>query len=643
MRTKSIILHLLASAAVIGGSVNLSYAQDSAPVTKLVAKAAPQAGGASSQATGLQWESFPTLAEQSIYKANFPHFDYVNPNAPKGGTLNMVAIGTFDSLNPYIVAGLPAEGLKPLRGGLLYETLLTASVEEASGAYRGIASAMMSPPDASWVSFKIDPKARWHDGTPITAEDIIWSFGIIHKYSPFYRGYYDAVDHVETPSPDVVKFVFKHPGDREMPMVVGDLPILPKHWWLGKDKNGKQRDITKPTLEIPLGSGAYRIASIIPAKQVIWERVPDYWGKDLPYNVGRNNFDKIVYNYMRDENSAWEAFKKGGIVDFRQEKDIHRWLHEYNFSAVQNGSVAKVSFPNINSEFYAYHLNTRRAKFADRRVRKALFLALDFDTMNRTLFHNKFVRVLDYYNYPVLRTHGLPQGREKEILETVRSIVPHEVFDAEFTAPVYKTPQDTRKHLDEAMALLREAGWVLKDGHLVDKSGNPFTMEFLLSTPINEQFTSFYATNLRKLGIEVSIRTVDNTQYMNRRSTQDFDVVYENVPESNSPGNEQLDFFGSALARANGTMNYSGIQDPAVDKIIDVLIHEKTREGVVAATKALDRVLSWNYYMIPTWIQKNINVAYWKKIALPPKQPQYIGFDFLSAWVNPEVKSPDAS
>lgn len=635
MRATSIILHFLTSAAVITSLVNLSYGEDAA-VTKQPAAAS------SAQTAELKWDSFPTLTEPSKYRNGATHYDYVNPNAPKGGTLNMVAIGTFDSLNPYIVAGSPAQGLLSLRGGLLYDTLLTASIDEGSMGYPGVASAMMAPPDASWVSFKIDPRAKWHDGTPITTEDVVWSFGIIHKYSPFYHGYFDIVDHVETPAPDIVKFVFKSSGDREMPMVIGDLPILPKHWWMGKDKNGHQRDVTKPTLEIPLGSGAYKIASIIPAKQIVWERVPNYWAKDSLVNLGRNNYDKIVYNYMRDENSEWEAFKKGGIIDYREEKIMHRWLHEYNFKAMQNGEITRRSYQNIFTDYPSYHINVRRAKFADRRVRKALFLALDFDTMNKTLFYNQCQRVLNYYNFPALRSEGLPQGLEKQMLEKVRDLVPHEVFDTEFKAPSYKTPKDARKNLEEAMSLLEEAGWILRDGHLVDKNGNPFRIEFLLSTAINEQFTAFYAANLRRLGIDISIRTVDNTQYINRRSTHDFDIIYENHKESDSPGNEQLDYFGSALANTNGSNNYAGVSNPAVDKLIDVLIHEQTREGIVAAVRALGRVLKWNYYLLPTWTPKYINLAYWNKLQFPERQAQYRGFDFLSGWVRPTGKEAES-
>lgn len=614
---------------------NACFAEDSsvntaAPTTKV--SATPKA----SADDGLKWETAPTLTEPSKYGDNFQHYDYVNPNAPKGGVLNLIAIGTFDSLNPYIVAGTPPQGLVPLFGGLLYDVLLEHSKGHGGIAYPSIGMAIKYPKDYSWVKIKLNPKARWHDGTPITAEDVLWSFNVIRKYSPYYRGYYAMVDHCEIVSPTEVKFVFKIANDREMPICMGDLVILPKHWWEGTDASGKKRDISKPTLEIPLGSGPYKIKSFIPGKEIVWERVKDYWAQDLPINVGRNNYDEIKFSYMRDENAQWEAFKKGGIVDYREEKVMQRWIHDYNFLAIKKGLVKKISYPNLSR--YAspgFYFNTRKAKFADRRVRKALFLAFNFEAMNRSLFFNKNYRINGYYNDAAFAVDGPPKGQEKDILEKVRDLVPPELFEKKFTLPVYRTAQDERNNLEESLDLLKQAGYVIKNGKLLDKNGKQFKIEFLLSTPLNEPFTAFYAANLRKLGIDVSIRIVDNAQYVTRRSTCDYDMVYENVNMSNSPGNEQVDYVGSALAYANGSHNYSGIRNKAADKIIDILIHAPTRADVVATTKALNRVLQWGYYRVPSWLPKTIDIACWNKVSFPPTQPAYSGFDYLSGWINP--------
>ncbi len=632
MSLKNSVLGFFIFLCINLAAYNVSFAED------VPAANTPNENKVAEETDGLQWETQPTLTEPSKYGPNFQHYGHVNPNAPKGGTLNMVAIGTFDSLNPYIVAGTPPQGLVPLFGGLLYDVLLEHSLGQGGLCYPSIGMAIKYPKDYSWVKIKLNPKARWHDGTPIRAEDVCWSFDILRKYSPYYRGYYAMVDRCEIINPLEVKFVFKIAHDRELPACMGDLVILPKHWWEGTDKNGKKRDISKPTLEIPLGSGAYKIASFIPGKEIVWDRVKDYWAENLPVHVGRNNYDKIKFSYMRDENAQWEAFKKGGIVDYREEKVMQRWMRDYNFAAVRKGLVKKISYPNLSRySSPGFYFNTRKAKFSDRRVRKALALALDFETMNRSLFFNKNYRTYGYYNDYAFDVDGPPKGKEKEVLETVRDLVPPELFEKPFTLPAYKSAEDKRRILGESMDLLKQAGYVVKNGRLLDKNGNPFYVEFLLSSPLNEPFTAFYAANLRKLGIDVSIRNVDNAQYVNRRSNYDFDIIYEDIPMSNSPGNEQLDYVGSQLADVHGSHNYSGIKNKAADKIIDILIHAPTREDVVATTKALNRVLQWGYYRVPSWLPKTMDIACWKKVSFPPTQPAYKGFDYLSGWINTSV------
>lgn len=582
----------------------------------------------------LIWQSSSTLTDSPKYGAHFDHYDYVNPSAPKGGSLNMISVGTFDSFNPYVLSGTTPSGLPSFGGGLLYESLMDGSLDQSGVAYANIAQATMAPEDYSWVKFKINPQAYWHDGQPITVDDVIWSFNTLIKISPLYQSYYRAVDHVEQSGKNEVTFVFKTKGNRELPKIMGDLAILPKHWWQGFDKNGKQRDITKPTLEIPLGSGPYKIVEFAPGKYVLWQRVANFWGRNLPQNIGRNNFDQLKFNFFMDGNAAWEAFKKGGIGDYRLENIIQRWQQDYEFPAVKAGRVKKATFPYKVGIFQAYFLNTRLPKFSDIRVRKALNLALDFNMMNRTIFFNKYQRITSYFGNQHLSATGLPIGREREILEMVRNEVPQELFTEEFTWPDYKTEDDRRKNLDVAMDLLQQAGWHLKDNRLVNSRGESFVINFLLPSQSLERATSFYITNLKRLGIDASMRTVDPSQYLTRRNNFDFDVIMEPIGQSSSPGNEQVNFFGSSSADERGSQNYAGIKNPAVDKLIDHLIHAQTREEVVATVKALDRVLLWNYYTVPNWTQGALNIAYWDKFGLPKSQPEVIGFDLFSWWID---------
>lgn len=582
------------------------------------------------------WHSWTTLAEPSKYGDHFTRYSYVDPHARRGGTFNMVAFGSFNSLNPYIVEGqTPAPGLQPFGGGLLYNTLMEQSLDEDSVFYADLACAVQSPEDESWVRFRLDPRARWHDGQPVTVEDVIWSFNVLRKISPYYRVYYRAVERAQASGHNEVMFVFKTRGNRELPKIMGDLVVLPRHWWEGTDKNGRKRDITAPTLEIPLGSGPYRIESFEPGKNIVWKRVEDAWANALPQNIGRYNFDRIKYTYLLDANAEWEAFKKGGLSDFRVENIIQRWMQGYNFSAALKGEVKTASFPDSRGRYQAYFFNTRRARFADVRVRKALTLALDFESINRAIYFGKYNRLTSYYGDQTISARGLPEGREREILETVRAEVPPELFTQPFTLPVYKMQQDSRKYLGEAMELLRQAGWRLKDNRLVDGQGKPFVIEFLFPSPALERATAFYIASLRRLGIDATMRTVDSSQYINRSNNFDFDMIAMPMLQSSSPGNEQADYFGSASAGKPGSRNLAGIRNPAIDKLIDHLVHARTREEVVASSRAIDRVLLWNYYSVPNWSQPQLNIAYWDKFGIPEKQPAYAGVDLYSWWVDP--------
>jgi len=583
------------------------------------------------------WRTSTSLIGKPKYEDGFKHYDYVNPDAPKGGTLNQAAVGTFDSLNPYIVQGSPAAGFAAFGGGLLYDTLMEQATDQAGTNYGLLAEAISYPDDFAWAKFRLNPNARWHDGKPVTAEDVIWSFETLKAQSPMYNKYYANVVKAEITGDREVTFTFDKPGNRELPNIMGDLAVLPKHWWEGTDASGKKRDISKSTLEIPLGSGAYQIESVTPGRQIVWKRVTDYWGKDLPTQVGRNNFDRIKVDYYRDPNASWEAFKKGGLDDYRLENRIARWMTEYNFDAVKSGKVVQRSFPLASSgRMQGYVLNQRRDKFQDPRVRQALNYVFDFETMNRTLFFDKYKRIESYFAGIDLASSGLPEGKELEILETVRDKVPPEVFTTPFKLPVNDTPQAFRDNLRKALALFKEAGWELKGNKLVNaKTGQPFTIEFLESDPSFERVVAPYIQNLKRIGIDASLRIVDTAQYVARVNDFDFDVVSTVIAQSHSPGNEQREMWGSAAAKTPGSRNLMGIQDPAVDALIDRVVFATNRDDLVAATHALDRVLLWNYYVVPQWYSDTINVAYWNKFGIPEKQPEYVGIDTYSWWVDP--------
>ncbi|MEK1888083.1 MAG: extracellular solute-binding protein [Phyllobacterium sp.] len=586
-----------------------------------------------------EWRKAASVLGEAKYGDDFKHYDYVNPAAPKGGTLNQTAYGSFDSLNPFVVQGTPAAGLpSTVGGGLLYDTLLSQALDQPATNYGLIAEAIAYPDDFSWVKFRLNPAAKWHDGQPLTVDDVIWSFDTLKAQSPLYNKYYHDVTKAEKTGDHEVMFTFASGGNRELPSIMGDFPILPKHWWEGTDPSGKKRDISKPTTEIPVGSSAYKIESVSPGKTVVWSRVADYWGKDLPTNVGRNNFDRIRYEYFRDQNAEWEAFKKGGFEDYRPEASIGKWMRGYDFPAFQRGDVVKAVFPLRSSgRMQGFLINTRRDKFKDPRVRQALTSAYDFESMSKNLFFGQYKRINSYFSGSELASSGLPTGKELEILETVKGDVPEQVFTKEFKLPVYDTPQSQRDNLRQAVMLLRDAGYEQKNGKLVNaKTGEPFTIEFLADDPSDERFVGPYMASLRKLGIDAQIRVVDNAQYTARVNDFDFDITTPNVvlAQSLSPGNEQRDFWGSGAADTPGSRNYMGIKNPAVDKLIDRIIFAKDRDELVAATHALDRVLLWNYYAVPQWYDDRIKIAYWNKFGMPEKQPDYAGIDPFSWWID---------
>jgi microcin C transport system substrate-binding protein len=583
-----------------------------------------------------QWRTISSLIGTSKYGDRFPRYDYVNPGAPKGGTFHYVATGTFDSFNPFIVRGTAAAGLNEF-GGYLYDTLMRQSTEEPGTSYPLIADAFKYPPDFSSATYRIDSRAKWQDGTPITAEDVVWSFNVLKANSPVYTRYFANVTDAVALSDHEVEFHFNQKGNRELPHILGDLAVLPKHWWEGTSASGKKRDITQPTLEPPLGSGPYKIESFKPGSRVVWKRVPDYWAANLGVNVGRYNFDRMIYTYFTDENAVWQAFTKGGISDLRMENQSARWATGYTFPAFKAGDVIKKSLPATVSQFMqAYVMNLRRPQFQDRRVREALTYAFDFESMNRTLFYGLYKRTGSYFVGSDLASSGLPTGKELEILDTVKDEVPPEVFTKPFKLPVDNTPQEERANLRRAFDLLKEAGWQMRGGKLVNgKTGQPLRIEFLGRGDTDERITTPFIQNLKRLGIDARLRIVDPVQYINRVRNFDFDMLAGGTfPQSASPGNEQRDYWSSAAADAPGSRNLMGIKNPAVDKLVNRVIFATSRDDLIAATHALDRVLLWNYYTIPQWNRPEIWVAYWNKFGIPDKQPSYVGVDTDSWWID---------
>jgi microcin C transport system substrate-binding protein len=584
-----------------------------------------------------EWHTTSSLMGESKYGQSFQRYDYVNPDAPKGGTLNSVAEGSFDSLNPYIVRGTPAAGLVPFGGGLLYDTLMEQSVDEPSVSHPLVAEAFKYPDDYSSATYRLDPRAKWHDGEPITVEDVIWSFNVLKEHSPWYRRYYENVTEAVAVGEREVEFRFDQKGNRELPKILGDLAVLPKHWWEGTDASGRKRDITQSTLEPPLGSAAYRIESVKPGQEIVWTRVPDYWGAKLPVKIGRENFDKRKYIYFLDSNAAWQAFTKGGLEDLHREPSARDWKTKYNFPALKAGDVIQREFKATGSaNFQGFVLNTRRPLFADRRVRQALTLAYDFESLNRKVSFGLNTRVTSYFMGSDLASSGLPQGKELEILEPFRSELPPELFTQEFKLPVYDTPQDERTHLREALKLLNEAGWTLKNGRLINADGKPFEFEILANSDSLETAVNYYSNTLRKIGITVRMRVVDTSQYTNRVNDYDFDVILAPLAQSESPGNEQREFWSSKAADTPGSRNYSGIKNPVIDKLVERVVFAKDREDLLAATHALDRVLLWNFYVVPQLTRDLDFYAYWNKFGIPEKQPTYIGPDTESWWIDPE-------
>ncbi len=563
-----------------------------------------------------------TLVGSLGYPPDFAHRTYVNPDAPKGGAVKLHAIGSFDSFNPYIVKGDSANM------GFVIETLMTSPRDEISAEYGLIAETVEVPDDLSYAIYNLRPEARFHDGKPVTADDVIFSLKALRENGqPFYRYYYRNISQAERLDRHRVKFHFTGPPNRELPQITGQLPVLPRHYWEG-------RAFDRTTLEPPLGSGPYRIARFEAGRFVEFERVRDYWGERLPINRGMNNFDRIRIDYYRDQTVALEAFK-ANEYDYRSEISSKDWATGYRFPAAAAGLVRTEQVRHARpTGMQAFAFNLRRAKFRDIRVREAIGLAFDFNWSNKNLFHGQYSRTASFFSNSELAASGPAGPAEKALLERFRGKIPDAVFARPFTPPETDGSGNIRRSLRRAAGLLKAASWAIQDGRLTDaRTGEAMEIEFLLVSPAFERVVAPFIRNLKRLGIESRIRVVDSSQYINRLNGFDFDMAVASWGQSDSPGNEQRDFWSSDAAGREGSRNLVGIRNPAVDALIENLIAAPDRGSLVAATRALDRVLLWNHYVVPQWHIRFDRIAYWDKFGKPAKSPKY-GNDLMSWWVD---------
>jgi microcin C transport system substrate-binding protein len=563
------------------------------------------------------------------YGPDFTHFDYANPNALKGGSMKLSAVGTYDTLNPFIVKGVPAAGI-----GEIFETLMAQSEDEAESEYGLVAESAEIAPDRLSVLYTLRKEARFHDGSPITPSDIVWTFNTLRTSGqPLYRSYYADVAEAVIEGARGVRFKFKTANNRELAWIIGQMiPALSQKYYAS-------HDFTKTTLTPPLGSGPYVVAAVQPGQSITYKRVADYWAGDLPVNKGRFNVDTIRYDYYRDPTVALEAFKAGDY-EIRQENSAKAWATGYDSPALRHGLIKKIVIPNqLPTPMQGFGYNLRRPIFHDPRVRDALAYAFDFQWSNKNLFYGLYRRTRSYFDNSELAATGLPQGEELKILEPFRGKIPDEVFTKEYNPPTYTQSFTLRDGLVKAIGLLKEAGWSFKNGALAnDNTGQPFVFEILLFDPQMERIVLPFTDNLKRIGITATVRLVDTAQYQQRMNTFDFDMTIALFAQSLSPGNEQRDFFGSRAADRPGSQNVLGIKNPVIDQLIEELIRAPTRAGLVAHVHAFDRVLQWSYYLIPQFHLNAFWVAYWDKFRRPAISPKY-GFDLDTWWVDQTAAS----
>jgi microcin C transport system substrate-binding protein len=570
---------------------------------------------------------------------DFPYFPYVNPNAPKGGEVTLAAIGTFDSFNPFILRGTSTYGMVSpwvvLPGGSgsgssvghVWESLLASSADEVASGYGHIARTIELPANKLWVAFELKPEAKFSDGTPVTAEDVAWTYRtLLAQGRPSFRIEMADVKDVVVESPSRVVFHFKSNENRELPLILGGLPILPKHFFDG-------RDFTRPLTEAPIGSGPYRISSFELGRSVTYTRRPDWWAADLPTGKGTNNFDRVRVEYFRDSTVAMEAFKAGQI-DLRSENISKNWATAYDFPAVDRGLVKKREFTHhLPTGMQGYAMNTRRPVFANPLVRQAIAEVFDFEWANKNLFYGAYTRTTSYFSNSDLASSGIPQGDELALLEPYRKELPAALFTEPYRLPVTDGSGNNREQLRHALDLLQQAGWSVKERKLVDANDQPMNFTILLDEPSLERVALPYAQSLQKLGIDVQVRTVDPAQYQHLTDDFDFDMIMMIYPESDIPGNELRGYFTCAASKAQGSFNVPGICDPAVDALVERIVTAQDRDTLKTAARALDRVLLWRWYLVPNWDSRTFNIAYWDRFGNPDK-PIREGFNFDTWWVD---------
>ena len=581
----------------------------------------------------------PSLAEINIshaiamhgepkYNKNFKHVDYVNPDSYKGGKVVFSAIGSYDTFNPFTLKGNSAAGI-----GNLFETLTTSSSDEAFTEYGLLAETIEWPEDRSWVAFNIRKEAKWHDGKPVTPEDVIWTFNtLMEKGHPFYKYYYGDVIEVVKENNSKVRFNFKGSTNLELPLIVGQLPILPKHYW-------ENKNFEETTLEIPVGSGPYKIKSFDSGRSITYELDQNYWGSDVPIKRGTENFGIIKYEYYKDRSIEREAFKSGDI-DFFSENTSKDWATSYKIPFVEKGLIIKESIEHENPQgMQAFVFNTRKDFFKEKKVRKALSYAFDFEWTNTNLFYGAYKRTNSFFENSELASSGLPSGKELDYLNAYIDQLPNEIFTQEYNPPKTDGSGFIREELQKATSLLKEAGWeVFQDKLKNKKTGANFQFEILLVSPAFERIVLPFKDNLEKLGISVNVRTVDSAQYQERLENFDFDMVVYSFRQSLSPGNEQRNFWGSNAAETKGSKNLIGIKNPVIDLLIQKVIAAKDREDLISATKALDRVLLWNHYVIPQWHISSYRTLYWDIFDKPKIRPKY-SLGTSTWWIDSEKLS----
>jgi len=570
--------------------------------------------------------------------AGFDHFPYANPEAPKGGQATLSWVGTFDNLNPITFKGNIVRGT-----GLVFEPLMTTSLDEASTEYGLIAEWVSYPDDYSSATFGLREEARWQDGKPITPEDVIFSLNVLKANNPAYNAYYANVKRADKTGHREVTFYFDVKNNRELPLIIGQLRIFPKHYWEG----GEERNPSETTLQPPLGSGPYRIAEVEPGRFIVYERIKDYWAEDINVRKGHFNFDRIRYDYYRDRSVAFEAFKAGKVAFYR-ERIAKNWATGYDFPAYERGDVVKrkVSL-DVPMGMQALIFNVRRDRFADPRVRRAFNYAFNFEWINDQIFFGQYKRTDSFFENSELAWRGLSSGQEREVLKQLREkypdYVPKEVLTKEYFNPSGGDRRAMRGNLRKALELFREAGWKSEQGRLIKaQTGEQFTVEFLLASQAFERIVLPYKRTLERLGIKVSVRTVDTSQYQRRLDTFDFDITSHYFGQSESPGNEQRNFWGSKAATIEGSANKIGIQNPAIDELINKVIFAKNREELVAMTRALDRILLWNHYVVPSWFLAADRIAYWDKFGHPEQLPSR-SVGFLELWWSVDERDKQAS